>query len=277
MSSNSAWASPLFRWAGSKRKLLPELMAHVPASVTRYIEPFAGSGCLFFALCPPKAVLGDMNRDLIAAYGVIRDHPRLVARAAHRFRKDKRTYYRLRSLVPSSLSPIDRASRFVYLNRHCFNGVYRINRDGCFNVPRGTRTGRLPSEAQFCRCSYALKRADLRAVDYAECLADVRIGDFVYLDPPYASKRRNTYGEYGYECFSERNLPELLRLLRKIDRASATFLLSYSVHSTFADIPATWFSKIVKVRRHVAGFAKDRHVVREMLVSNRAFVGVEAL
>lgn len=275
LSGNSAWASPLFRWAGSKRKLLPQLLAHVPASLSRYIEPFAGSGCLFFALCPTKAILGDINRDLIDAYGVIRDHPRLVARALHRFRDDERTYYRLRSLSPSILSPIDRAARFTYLNRHCFNGVYRINRAGCFNVPRGTRTGRLPSEAEFWRSSYALKRADLRPVDYRDCLADVRTGDFVYLDPPYASRRRNTHGEYGYNCFSEGNLPELLWVLRKIDRARATFLLSYSVHSAFVDLPATWCTKIVRVRRHVAGFAKDRHIVQEILVSNRAFEGAE--
>ncbi len=131
--SGSAWASPLFRWAGSKRKLLPELMAQVPASLTRYVEPFAGSGCLFFALRPEKAILGDINDELIYAYSVIRDHPRLVSRAVHRLRNEKRTYYRLRSQSPNALSPVDRAARFTYLNRHCFNGVYRINRAGCFN------------------------------------------------------------------------------------------------------------------------------------------------
>jgi DNA adenine methylase len=196
MKANPVWTPPLLRWAGSKRKLLPELMRHVPEAFERYVEPFAGSGCLFFSLRPRKAVLGDINSELIETYRTIAKHPKLVARSLHALRGDKRTYYRLRDHYAPE-SPVDRATRFVYLNRHCFNGVYRINRAGRFNVPRGNRTGGIPSEAEFYRCSIALRGTELRAGDYRTCLADIGSGDFVYLDPPYASRRRNTHGEYG--------------------------------------------------------------------------------
>lgn len=250
-------------------------MAHAPKAFGRYIEPFAGSGCLFFALRPRRAVLGDINEELIETYRVIRDHPRLVAQAAHSLSQSKSTYYRLRAQVPSKLNPIERAARFAYLNRHCFNGVYRINRNGQFNVPMGTRTGTLPTVEEFYRCSVALRTAELRPGSYAECLKDVTDGDFVYLDPPYASSRRNTFGEYGYGCFAENDLPDMQMLLHEVDERGATFLLSYCTHRAFQRIPKGWFKREVSVRRHVAGFARHRRTVRELLISNRAFTSTE--
>lgn len=236
----------------------------------RYVEPFAGSACLFFALRPARAVLGDINRNLIDAYRVISEHPRLVARTLDAIPNNKRTYYRLRSTSPDTLSPVERTARFAYLNRYCFNGVYRENREGLFNVPRGTKTGHIPSEADFVRCSNTLKRAHLLAAPYTKCLADVHAGDFVYVDPPYATKRRNAYGEYGYGCFRESDLSELLRRLRCIDDAGATFLLSYCVHPALDKIPARWHKAVVTVRRHVAGFTTKRCLVKELLISNHA-------
>jgi DNA adenine methylase len=170
---------------------------------------------------------------------------------------------------PLALKPIERTARFVYLNRHCFNGVYRVNRAGHFNVPRGTRTGCMPTVADFSACAAVLKRAELRATDYRDCLRDTKAGDFVYLDPPYASQRRNTFGEYGYNCFSESDLPQLKLLLHRIDRLGAVFLLSYSIHEAFADLPSQWHCRTLEVRRHVAGFAKHRRSVLELVISNR--------
>jgi DNA adenine methylase len=262
------WSIPLLRWAGSKRRLLAQLLDHVPENFSRYVEPFAGSACLFFALRPSRAVLGDLNRELMETYKIIRQHPRLVSRAARTHANTKAMYYRLRALDPKLLKPIERAARFVYLNRNCFNGVYRVNRDGQFNVPRGTRTGRLPSESQFYRCSIALRAVDFRPGDYRSCLGDVRSGDFVYLDPPYASKRRNRLGEYGYDCFEESDLPQLFDCLRGIDQVGAHFLLSYCTHRAIKALPGDWQCRTLNVRRHVAGFARHRRTVREVLISN---------
>lgn len=263
------WTDPLLRWAGSKRPLLPRLAKNAPRSMTRYIEPFAGSACLFFALRPPSAVLGDINSELIATYATIRRNPRLVARAVRSHRNTARTYDRLRRQCPEHLPSVDRAARFVFLNRHCFNGVYRENRQGQFNVPRGRRTGNVPSEAAFYRNSVALRVAELRAVDFEECLSDVQRGDFVYLDPPYASVRRPTYGEYGYNAFGEADVERLLRALETIDRRGAMFLLSYCNTRALKRATSGWSQRSLRVRRHVAGFAKHRRVVRELLVSNQ--------
>lgn len=270
--SREPWTSPLFRWAGSKRKLLPRLLSAVPKQYDRYYEPFVGSACLFFALHPKRAVLGDINADLIDTYDTICKHPLLVARKVLGLHTDSSTYYRVRATSPSTLEPIDRAARFTYLNRLCFNGVYRVNRSGHFNVPKGTRTGRLPTDSTYRRCAFALRSAELRKADYVDCVADVGPGDFVYLDPPYASARRNRFGEYGYGCFeADRDLPTLIRMLTHIDTMGAHFLLSFCSHPMIRALPDSWVRSSVRVRRHIAGFASNRHRVTEVFVSNIRF------
>jgi DNA adenine methylase len=266
-SIEKAWAPPIFRWAGSKRQLLPVLMQSIPSDFARYIEPFAGSACLFFALRPSQAILGDINEELIKTYEIIRSHPRLVARAAHDLPVTKPQYYKMRATRPESLALVERAVRFVYLNRYCFNGVYRTNQKGLFNVPMGVRTGKMPSEQSFYRCALALRNAKLRATDFETCLKDIRPGDFVYLDPPYARSRLR--GEYGYDSFREEDIVRLVNVLKSIDEAGAVFLLSYADSPELRSLLIRWRSKKLSVRRHVAGFAKHRSIVSEVLVSNK--------
>jgi DNA adenine methylase len=269
---NEPWSAPLLRWAGSKRQMLPSLMAHTPARFRRYVEPFAGSACLFFALRPSAAVLADINLDLMQAYVQVRRHPRQVWRQARKWRVNEQTYYRIRRTRTCDLNAIERAARFIYLNRYCFNGVYRTNRAGQFNVPRGVRTGPIPDEAQFYRCSVALRTADLRCGDFEECISDVGEGDFVYLDPPYVSSSRRRYGEYGYDCFALPDVSRLVNVLRNIDRRKAVFLLSYTPSRPLIRECRAWDIHYLAVRRHVAGFADHRGRVREILVSNRRSV-----
>jgi DNA adenine methylase len=261
---------PILRWAGSKRKLLPELISSVPEKYSRYIEPFAGSACLFFALNPEVAVLSDKNPDLLQMYRVLRRTPRLLTTAVHKLDDSNRTYYSLREKDVGDLTSLDRAARFLYLNRFCFNGVYRTNRLGHFNVPRGIKTGTMPGEELFFRCARALRHADLRVGDFEDILVDVGRGDFVYLDPPYASSTRRPYGEYGYDgCFGEADNPRLVNRLHRIDKAGAYFLLSYADMGSFVrQLDRRWHVRRVAVRRHVAGFAKHRRSVSEILVSN---------
>jgi len=149
----SVWCTPFLRWAGSKRRLLPNLLELVPEAYDRYIEPFVGSGCLFFALKPDSAILGDINGALMEVYSTVHKHPRLVSRAVHRIKRTPEQYYMLRDEGPGLLPPIQRVARFIFLNRNCFNGIYRTNKEGKFNVPFGSRTGQLPGESFFYRCS----------------------------------------------------------------------------------------------------------------------------
>jgi DNA adenine methylase len=260
--------APIFRWAGSKRKLLSILTANVAPSYHTYIEPFAGSACLFFALQPGKAILGDFNPHLIHAYRTIAKHPKLVHEAAARFPISSEEYYRLRSLNPSALPSVDRAARFLYLNRYCFNGVYRTNRSGQFNVPRGRDTGGIPSLAALVTGAVALRTATLVAGDFRTVLERIESNDFVYLDPPYAKADERYSGEYGYGAFSSVDFSSLSSQLDVIDRKGAKFLLSYRYSRQLRKELTKWNSSIVSVRRHVAGFNYHRATVRELLVSN---------
>jgi DNA adenine methylase len=263
------WTKPFLRWAGSKRLLLPELLTTVPREFRCYIEPFAGSACLFFALKPRHAILGDINEELMKVYAVVAKYPRQVARAARQIPDTEQSYLHIRSMDCSQMAPIARAARFIYLNRHCFNGVYRTDRKGAFNVPRGTRTGGIPPESIFYRCAFALRKAELVAGDYQDCLRKAKHGDFVYLDPPYANPNRTTTGEYGPRCFSAVDFPSLWNWLRNLDQNDVHFMLSFSASDLIpSDLPKHWIRRTYPVRRHVSGFAVNRKIVTEVIIMN---------
>lgn len=269
--SNKLWEHSVIRWAGSKRKLLPTLMSNVPATFERYIEPFCGSACLFFAIKPKNALLSDINRELITAFEQIKAHPRIVAREVAAIPVNAETYNAWREKDPDSLVDLDRAVRFLFLNRNCFNGVYRTNREGKFNVPMGRRTGLAPDEKRYYRSHIALRGAYVQVSDFAYLNEEIRKGDFIYLDPPYAKNGTRDRGEYGPGAFKLEDLARLLKLLRKADRVGAKFLLSYSDDQSLRDmLPSRWYCRHLEVNRHVSGFAKHRKRVTEVLISNRA-------
>lgn len=175
--------APVLRWAGSKRKILPILSEYWSGSYARYVEPFAGSASLFFGLQPDRAVLGDINRELIDTYKVLRDCPDDIYRALTRLKRSPETYYALRKQDPANMELFRRAVRFIYLNRNCFNGIYRTNTMGQFNVPYAhSKPGGIPTIESFRKCANLLHRADLRATDFGNVLRTVRKNDFVYMD-----------------------------------------------------------------------------------------------
>jgi DNA adenine methylase len=262
-----AWSKPLFRWAGSKRSLLPELHRCVPQTYRRYIEPFAGSACLFFALKPDRAVLSDFNADLMHAYRMFAQHPRRVVRLCEGLPNTSDAYYTIRAMDPSSLTQLEQAARFFYLNRRCFNGVYRTDKLNRFNVPLGTRTGPPVLEADAVRCSVALRKAELVTGDFACTLDRAARGDFVYLDPPYTTSTRATYGEYGYGAFGHDDIQRLLSALERLTARGVKVLLSYAVDAKVLDALEGWNVETLWVRRQVAGGAQNRHAT-EILASN---------
>jgi DNA adenine methylase len=268
-SNRTAWAAPVLRWAGSKRKLLPELMSSAAAHpIDLYVEPFAGSACLFFALRPRAAVLSDVNLELIHFYQVLKQHPRLLARRTSNYGSEKRTYYRIRKQRPSELSAIERAGRFLYLNRHCFNGIYRANNKGEFNVPMGKRTGSLPSEPALVRAACALRRASISVQDFEQAGVHARPRTFFYLDPPYDYSGRSNRGEYGPGTFNIDDLERLSKLLVHIDENGARFLLSYLSTPEIKNIASRWICRSFPVRRQVASFNRFRVTIEELLISN---------
>jgi len=190
-------------------------------------------------------------------------------------RRDLPTYLRWRRLNPELLDRETRALRFLYLNRNCFNGIYRTNLDGRFNVPMGTRLGEYFSKDDLLNCSKLLQRATLVAGDFVKTLERVKAGDFVYLDPPYAVTSRRIFKEYGKKIFGTADVPRLSESLREIVRRSADFLVSYADCAEARALANEWNSVRLPIKRHIAGFAGDRKKAYEWLISNRSIVGGE--
>lgn len=262
---------PVVRWAGSKRKTAQLIVSHMPNTYTKYIEPFCGSACVFFRVSPNSAVLGDFNQELINFYIQATKHPVSVYMAVSKIPKSSSSYYRIRALCPIDMTKMDRAVRFYFLNRLCFNGVYRTNNSGAFNVPMGENTGGLPSKADFLESMrFIRERAELVCADYRQVVSQAHKGDFIYLDPPYSTFGVQNRGEYGHGTFNKDDIPELLSVLLDRSKVGVKFLLSYSNSTAvrrFAEMNG-WNCSPLKVKRHVSGFAQHRKVSSEILVWN---------
>jgi DNA adenine methylase len=180
--------------------------------------------------------------------------------------RSKEVYYSLRSQDPLTLSPFDRAVRFFYLNRHCFNGLYRTNLEGRFNVPYApSGTGGFPTDDEFQASADLLTTANLRAWDFGTTLRYAREGDFVYLDPPYAVESRRMFREYGAFGFGKPDLLRLVRHLRRIHERGAAFLLTCADCAEARELFCGWTQKRIRVRRNIAGFAGARKRAYELL------------
>lgn len=259
---------PIVRWAGSKRKLVPALLRLAPLKFDTYYEPFVGSACLFVALAPKKAVLGDINSQLISTYRTLKKQVIEVVEMLQMFPQSSDFYYELRAVDPADLTATEQAARFIYLNRFCFNGVYRTNKDGKFNVPIGSHTGRIPSSEEFQTFAGRLAGAKLLTCDFSESIRGAKKDDFIYADPPYASKVRLSHGEYGYGSFNESDIGRLISSLHTASKKGVKILLSYASSKEIRAELKSWKTRHVRVRRNVAGFAKQRRVVTEMMLTN---------
>lgn len=216
-------ASPVIKWVGGKTRLLPELLARMPEKIGRYYEPFAGGAALFFRVAPKRAVLSDANEDLIALYTAIAEEPNAVIRRLqhHREAHDEKHYYAMRAKWNEhheSWSNAERAAAFIYLNKTCFNGLWRVNRSGDFNVPIGRYTDPPICVPEALRAAHTLlARADLRCGDYRAAVADAKAGDFVYFDPPYdpvtPTASFTAYRADGFGPDDQRTLADTARAL----------------------------------------------------------------
>jgi DNA adenine methylase len=259
---------PVMRWAGSKRKSLQFLTTFWSDKFERYIEPFVGSACLFLKIKPKSAILSDLNSSLVDTYRAIQREPRAIAERLYAIPRDSETYYRVRKQANTVTDPTERAALFVYLNRNCFNGIYRTNLDGEFNVPFGADQGQYPRVCDFDTTAKLLKNATLMACDFGTTLCHLRKNDFVYLDPPFAATGVRTFLEYGKRSFSEDDLDRLSRHLDRINLRGASFLVSYADCPRARDIAKNWNWKPIEVRRHIAGFSSKRKIAGELLISN---------
>ncbi len=216
-------ATPIVKWVGGKTRLLTELLARMPSQMGRYYEPFAGGAALFFRTAPARAVLNDDNTDLVNLYRTVGKKVDDVIRrlGVHRRMHNEEHYYSMRARwndAEVSWTPVDRAAAFVYLNKTCFNGLWRVNRSGHFNVPMGRyQDPPICATEQLRNAAAVLRRAELRQGHYREAVKDAVAGDFVYFDPPYdpitvtANFTGYTSGAFGPD--DQRELAELARSL----------------------------------------------------------------
>ena len=261
------------RWAGSKKRLFPKILPYWGNGFQRYIEPFMGSAALFFRLNPTTAILSDINSELVETFCAVRDHPKAVYNRLLKIPLGKESYYLIRNKDCSQIPLIDRAARFIFLNRFCFNGLYRTNLSGKFNVPyASSRTGNLPTLIELYSASKALSCADIKKRDFEEIIQEVQFGDFVYMDPPFAVKNRRIFCQYGPDSFGINDLKRLSSALSEIDRRGATFLVSYALCSESLQVFENWNVKRVLTQRSIAGFSENRKNAFEVLVSNQNII-----
>lgn len=236
--------TPIVKWAGGKRRLLPEITARFPRTFARYYEPFAGGAAVFFHLRPEQAVITDRNIDLIATYRAVADDPMGVIRALATHSKAHCTehYYATRTkwnaislASPAARQrdtwpPAELAATLIYLNRTCYNGLWRVNRSGGFNVPMGRYKKPLICDAVGVqRASQALRQVQLRCCDYSVAIEDAQRGDLVYFDPPYdPTTPTANFVSYTAGAFGQADQRALAALVHTLAERGVSVVLSNS-------------------------------------------------
>jgi DNA adenine methylase len=238
-----------------------------------------GGGAFFFGLSPGTAVLSDSNPELISCYRVVRETPEELIEELSHYRVSEAEFYRVRACHPDEMSPVQRAARFIYLNKTCYNGLYRVNKSGQFNTPFGHyRSVSLVDKSNLRYVSQVLQGASLLCQDYQKVLDSAGEGDFVYFDPPYMPIGKNSdFKRYTKEFFYETDHQRLAQVFASLAARGCQVLLSNSYHPRIAELYAGYFQTKVEVPRFVNCKGGGRGKVAELLISNYAFAsGMEA-
>lgn len=241
---------PFLKWAGGKRWFIHNHAHFLPQKFNRYIEPFLGAGSVFFYLEPKKAILGDLNPDLIATYkGVKRDWRRLLKLLNyHQLKHSDSYYYEMREEIPDD--PIERAARLIYLNRTCFNGIYRVNLSGEFNVPKGTKNGIVLPDDNFEKAARILRRAQIKHSDFEKLIELAEEDDLIFADPPYTVRHNiNGFIKYNEKLFSWADQERLAKALRRAKARGAKIVSTNANHESVRDLYDRKGFKLVEVTR----------------------------
>jgi len=252
---------PILKWAGGKTQLLEHLFSKIPASYGKYIEPFFGGGALFFALQPEQSIIADANSELINLYQSLAEYPEEIIKILQKFSNDEETYYKIRKQDWKVLSPNEAAARTIYLNRTCYNGLYRVNRKGEFNVPFGRYKNPRICDAENIRlASKVLKKTQIFCGDYKAILSQhASEGDFVYLDPPYLPiSKYSDFKRYTKEQFYEEDHIELSIEVRRLHKLGCHVILSNSNHPLIHDLYNGFQIEVVKTKRNINSDASKR-------------------
>jgi DNA adenine methylase len=268
------YAKAILKWAGGKYIFIRDIVAYIPplTNGARYYEPFAGAASLFLSLRPGRARLNDLNIHLIGTYRAIRSDPATVGRYLNALvrKHSKSFYYKVRDSFNRSRSPVRQAARFIYLNKAGFNGVYRVNTKGQFNVPHGKRKKLrgIPCSGDLVEVSKRLRHAQLRAGHFKEAVRDAKRGDFVYLDPPYPPLNGSSYfTHYTKERFSTDDQKEVAKVARELASRGVRVLVTNADTRLIRRLYAGWHFKRVSRPRWVRS-GKVKHKVNELIITS---------
>ena len=270
---------PLFlKWAGGKLQLIEQFENLFPPDFCNYYEPFIGSGAVFFYLKskskPNKVILSDTNEELINCFAVVRDKPSELIEVLlnHRKRHSKQYYYEVRDLESERLDSVSRAARMIYLNKTCFNGLYRVNSKGEFNVPFGDyKNPSIFNRNTLYRASQMLQDAVLRVMTFDKVLDFAGKDDFVYFDPPYIPlSKTSSFTRYSKSEFSIKEQNQLSEVFRALDSMGCFVMLSNSDHSLIRELYRDYDKNIVVVRakRKINSVGSKRGAINEIVVTN---------
>ncbi len=288
---------PIVKWAGGKTRLLGELLQRVPTRFGTYAEPFAGGAALFFALAgearAPRgtgarggggrvfagAILGDQNDELVACYRAVQRSVGKVITALREYRHDRELFYETRDRATSAMSDVERAARLIFLNRTCYNGLWRVNASGKFNVPFGRyKNPRILDEDGLRAASRALRGAEILHADFTSVTGRLRAGDFVYLDPPYVPLSKTagftSYAKAGFDAPDQERLARELHALKK--RGVMAMLSNADTPETRA-LYRGFALTVVPVPRSINSDPRKRGNTSELIVTTYGPPGVETV
>lgn len=261
-------SAPLLKWPGGKRALVEDILALLPTTFARYYEPFLGGGALYFALSPSGSILADTNLELINCYRQVRDCPELVIAHLTRLKNTATEYYAIRSSLPSDEAA--RAARLIYLMTLSFNGIYRVNLRGEFNVPYGHKTYLAVCDpVKIYTASAALSSSRLLCADFEASLADAEKGDLVYLDPPYTvAHGNNGFVKYNAKIFSWNDQLRLARVATELDQRGCHVVISNADHPSIERLYSNFRVRRISRASVIAASAGYRRSITECIFYN---------
>ncbi|MBI9100964.1 MAG: DNA adenine methylase [Spirochaetales bacterium] len=269
---------PFLKWAGGKRQLLPRIRENLPKGweERRYFEPFLGGGALLFDLHPSCAVINDINSENINVYRIIRDDVEALISHLANHENNRDYYYYVREMDRNEgydkLTAVERASRIIYLNRTCYNGLFRVNKRGQFNVPFGKyKKPAIVNEKVLREINsyFTANQIEILSGDFDDGVKSAEAGDFIYLDPPYDPlSASSSFTGYTLQGFNRDEQIRLKRLCDKLDKKGCNFLLSNSATPFIKELYADYTIKVVGANRNINSLSSSRGRIEEVLVKN---------